>query len=100
MQNLAVMLRYRVSVIVALVMLLAGTQALAADGKVNINTASAEELQTLSGIGEVKAERIVAYRENNGPFERVEDLLNVTGIGQATLEAIRDSVTVGSSGTS
>lgn len=99
MQHVAAMLRHPISVIVALCMLLAGAPAMAADGKVNINTATVEELQTLSGIGEVKAERIVAYRKNNGPFKSVEDLLNVPGIGQATLDTIRNSVTVGSPGT-
>lgn len=95
MHNVATALRQSVSVIMLFFMLLVGAQALAADGKMNINTASAEELQNLTGIGEVKAQRIVTYRENNGPFERVEDLLNVEGIGPATLDAIRDFVTVG-----
>lgn len=62
--------------------------------KVNINTAGAEELQTLTGIGPVLAERIIAYREEHGPFRSVEDLLEVKGIGEATLEKLRDDVTV------
>jgi competence protein ComEA len=63
--------------------------------KVNLNTADAETLQSLPGIGPSYAKRIVEYREKNGPFKRVEDLLNVQGIGEKTLERIRDRVTVG-----
>ncbi|MBF8267134.1 MAG: comEA [Dehalococcoidia bacterium] len=63
-------------------------------GKVNINTASVGELQALPGIGEVKAGAIVEYRQKNGSFSRVEDLLLVPGIGPTTLENIRDSITV------
>jgi competence protein ComEA len=63
-------------------------------GLVNINTASATELETLSGIGEVLAGTIVEYRDQNGPFVSVDDLLDVSGIGPATLEEIRDQVTV------
>ncbi|MBI2856368.1 MAG: ComEA family DNA-binding protein [Chloroflexi bacterium] len=65
-----------------------------ASAKVNINTASAEELQALHGIGEVKARAIVEYREANGPFLRVEDLLLVPGIGTTTLEDLQDLITV------
>jgi competence protein ComEA len=63
-------------------------------GLVNINTASATELESLSGIGEVLAGTIVEYRDQNGPFASVDDLLDVSGIGPATLEEIRDQVTV------
>lgn len=63
-------------------------------GLININSASATELETLSGIGEVLAATIVEYREQNGPFASVEDLMDVSGIGPATLEEIRDQVTV------
>ena len=58
------------------------------------NTAPAEELAELPGIGEALAERIVAYRAENGPFETPEDLMEVSGIGQKKLEDIRDRVTV------
>ncbi len=64
------------------------------DGKVNVNTADAAELETLSGIGEVLAERMIEYREDHGPFASVDDLLDVSGIGDATLEEIRSDVTV------
>jgi competence protein ComEA len=65
-----------------------------AGGLLNINTASATELETLSGIGEVLAGTIVEYRDQNGPFATVDDLMDVSGIGPATLEEIRDQVTV------
>jgi competence protein ComEA len=61
---------------------------------VNVNTASATELETLPGVGEVIAQRIVDHRTANGPFTSVDDLLDVSGIGEATLEEIRDLVTV------
>ena len=57
--------------------------------KVNINTASLTELSELPGVGEVLAGRIIMYRENVGPFESAEDLLNVDGIGLGKLEAMR-----------
>ena len=66
----------------------------AATGLININTATATELEALSGIGEVLAATIVEYRTQNGPFASVDDLLDVSGIGPATLEEIRDQVTV------
>ncbi len=64
-------------------------------GKININTATAAELTALPGIGEVKAQRIVDYREENGAFVSVEQLTDVNGIGEKTLEKLRDYVTVG-----
>lgn len=63
-------------------------------GLININSASATELESLSGIGEVLAATIVEYRNTNGPFASVEDLMDVSGIGPATLDEIRDQVTV------
>lgn len=61
---------------------------------VNINTAAAEELQTLPGIGPSKAETIIAYREENGGFDSIEDLMNVTGIGEKSFEKLKSSITV------
>ena len=72
----------------------AAQAAAAASGKVNINTASADELQTLSGIGPSKAQKIVDHRLSSGPFESVDGLTEVSGIGEKTLEAIRDQVCV------
>ena len=63
-------------------------------GLVNVNTATAEELETLPGIGEVLAATIIQYREEHGPFTSVDQLLDVSGIGEVTLEEIRELVTV------
>ena len=71
-----------------------GTAPGSSSGLININSASATELESLSGIGEVLAATIVEYRDTNGPFASVEDLMDVSGIGPATLDEIRDQVTV------
>ncbi|MBU2385610.1 MAG: ComEA family DNA-binding protein, partial [Actinobacteria bacterium] len=65
-----------------------------APGLVNINTADAAALETLPGIGPALASRIIAWREANGGFRAVDELLAVSGIGQKTLEGFRDQVTV------
>ena len=65
----------------------------AKQGKVNINTATLEELQTIKGIGKKKAEAILQYRKEHGPFRTKEDLLQVKGIGKKALEAIESQVT-------
>ena len=65
----------------------------ALQAKVNINTATKEELMTLSGIGESKAEEIITYRKST-PFKTIEDLKNVSGIGDATYEQIKNHITV------
>ena len=62
--------------------------------KVSINTASKEELMTISGIGESKANAIIKYREENGNFESIEDIMNVSGIGDALYEKIKDNITI------
>ena len=67
----------------------------AASGIININTATAEQLQTLPGIGPVLAGRIIDYREEKGGFETIGELANVSGIGQMRLEEIWDYVTTG-----
>ncbi|NRO83471.1 ComE operon protein 1 [Lactobacillus helveticus] len=62
--------------------------------KVNLNTADVAGLQKLTGIGEKKAEQIIAYREQNGPFKKVEDLMQVSGIGEKTFASLKDQLTV------
>lgn len=62
---------------------------------VNINTADADTLTALPGIGQVLAERIVAYRRQNGSFRAVEEIMKVEGIGEKKAEAILDLITVG-----
>jgi competence protein ComEA len=68
---------------------------LAAAAPVDINTASAEQLVELNGIGEAKAKAIIAYREEHGPFKSIEQLANVKGIGLKLVEKNRDAITVG-----
>lgn len=63
-------------------------------GQININTADSSQLQTLTGIGPALAERIIQYREQNGGFAAIEDIKNVSGIGDKTFEKFRDSITV------
>ena len=62
--------------------------------KININTASAEELAQLTGIGPSHATKIVAYREKNGPFKMPEDLMQVSGIGQKTFDTNQELIIV------
>jgi competence protein ComEA len=62
---------------------------------ININTASATELDSLPGIGPSYAQKIIQYREQNGPFQTTEDIVKVTGIGSGTYERIKDLITVG-----
>ena len=64
-------------------------------GKLNINTASATQLQLLPGVGKVLAQNIIDYREENGPFTTTDALLNVDGIGEKRLAEIMDYITVG-----
>jgi len=62
--------------------------------KVNVNTATAKDLQRLPGIGQVTAERIVAYRTEKGKFRSTADLLKVKGVGEKSLEKIRDLISI------
>ena len=62
--------------------------------KVNINTANKEKLETLPGIGETTAQKIIDYRESNGKFKTIEDIKNVSGIGDAKFESLKDKITV------
>ncbi len=63
-------------------------------GLVNINTADLEELKTLNGIGDVKAQAVIDYRNAHGPFTSAEQITDVKGIGEKTLEKIRAYITV------
>ena len=64
----------------------------AKDGKVNINTATVEELKTLKGVGEKKAEAIIEYRKKNGSFKTKEDLMKVRGIGKKLFESFQERI--------
>lgn len=71
-----------------------GSAGLSDDGRININTATVEELMTLTGIGETRAKSIVAYRDAHGPFAAPEDLQQVSGIGESTYRKIADAITI------
>jgi competence protein ComEA len=73
----------------------AAPAAKAASTPVNINTASAAQLEELPGIGPKTAQRIVDYRQKNGPFKKVEDLMNVSGIGEKSFLKLKPMVSVG-----
>ena len=62
---------------------------------IDINTASQAELESLPGIGPTTAQKIIEYRDENGPFVSIEDIINVSGIGPGTYERIKDLITVG-----
>lgn len=64
-------------------------------GRININTASADELDTLSGIGPTTAQSIVDYREEHGDFQAIQEILNVPGVGPATYSLIENYITTG-----
>lgn len=70
------------------------SSASSAAGKVNLNTATAADLQKLNGIGERKAEQIIAYREQKGGFKSIDELKEVSGIGDKTFDALKDQITV------
>jgi len=99
--NLAAVLRDAMQVVIPAVgedivdvFIYDGTQPAAATGLVNINTATATELQTLPGIGPARAQSIIDLRESMGGFSAIEDLLRVSGIGTAIFEGLRDMVIV------
>jgi competence protein ComEA helix-hairpin-helix repeat region len=69
-------------------------QGVPGESLININTADVVALQTLNGIGEAKAEAILSHRENNGLFNSIEDIKNVSGIGEKLYERIKENITV------
>jgi competence protein ComEA len=87
------------NIIAALFLALALTGLSFADMQpVDLNTATVEQLaETLHGVGEAKAEAIVAYREQNGGFEHIDELVNVRGIGLRTVDRNRDRIQIGAS---
>ncbi len=97
------MRNFKVSLLVAglvgvfLLLPLAAFQAGAKAGnpKVNINTASLDELQKLPRVGPQIAQRIIDYRKEHGDFKRIEDLMKVRGIGERTFNQLKDLITVG-----
>lgn len=70
------------------------SQGITKDGIININKASLSELQEITGIGEVKAQSIIDYREKNGGFKSIEDIKNVDGIGSKTFEKIKEKICI------
>ena len=102
------MFRNALSFVAVAALLAAGTQVVAAQTKtppaaakpaaamvVNINTASATEIATLPGIGDKTAARIVEYRQKNGPFKKIEELMNVRGIGEKNFLKLKPQLAVG-----
>ena len=80
--------------VITLVMLMTGSVFAEEQGKININTATVEELVQLSRVGPSYAEKIVAFRQENGPFKTPEDIMLVAGIGQKTFELNKDRIIV------
>ena len=64
------------------------------DNKISINSATESELMQINGIGKTKAENIIKYRNKYGKFKKIEDLKNVSGIGDSTFEKIKDSIKI------
>src|SRR3989338_1679558 len=91
------MSRMKLTKLVAIVLLCAAPAAstLHAADLITINTADSASLQTLNGIGPSKAQAIIDYRVQYGPFAKIEDIMNVSGIGTATYNNIKDFITVG-----
>ena len=80
--------------IVLFTLLLCLSCSLYAAGTVNINTADKDTLMTIKGVGEKRADAIIDYRKEHGPFASVDDLAHVEGIGQTTVDGNRDNLTV------
>jgi len=92
------MKKFKKSILIALSVILfslIGANTYASGEKININTATIEQLSEIRGIGPAIAQRIVEYRQENGRFSSVDEIVNVRGIGPKTLESIRDAITTG-----
>lgn len=63
-------------------------------GKININTADKSELMKLPKVGDKTADKIITYRQNNGNFQKIEDIKNISGIGDKTFDSMKDMITV------
>ncbi len=89
-------MKKKVSITVIAVLLMALAMPLLADelAKVDINTATKEQLMSLTGVGESYADRIIEHREKNGRFQKPEDIMQVKGIGEKTFETNRDRIVV------
>ena len=70
------------------------TQSDSSSGKININTAQAEDLTRLPGIGESRARTIIQYREEHGGFQNISEIMNISGIKQAMFDKIKDLITI------
>jgi len=71
------------------------TKTAAASGVVNLNSASAAELEKLPGVGAATAARIIEYRQKKGPFKKIEELMNVQGIGEKSFLKLKPQITIG-----
>jgi competence protein ComEA len=85
---------FRIAICILLVGMLVAPVFLMAAEKINLNTATLEELMTLDRIGPQYAQRIIDYRETHGAFEQIEEIMKVKGIGPKTFEANKDKITI------
>lgn len=86
--------RKRIWICLVMALLMAVPFTVVAQDKININTATSDDLVRLSGIGKAIAQRIIDYRETVAPFKTIEDIKNVKGIGDATFEKIKEMITI------
>lgn len=84
----------RLMVIISVIFTMAPLALAAEAGKVDLNKASVEDLLQLKGIGKTYAERIVEYRNENGPFNKIEEVMMVKGIGQKTFDSIKTHLVI------
>ena len=84
----------RIAMSILLIIMLALPVFLMAGEKINLNTATLEELMTLDRIGPKYAQRIIDYRDTYGPFEKIEDIMKVKGIGKGTFQKIKGSIRI------